>query len=272
MFLTTIGFAVPCKAMALQIQPTQYKAALKSGERQRGFVDVGNPTSQTVTVNFSVQAFRQIDDKGSLQFYDDEQVRAGIQLDLSSVDLAPGEAVRLYFLADGSKLPSGDVFAAIFATTQPPDGQAGVSPAVRVGALLSITNGTPGSRTAIIDHVAAGFWQFDTTIRGSYDIRNTAKEGTATGFYPNVTVSLTPLQTTQTTTGSLIMAGRTRQNNFRLITERFGLYRLTVRYGNNERSVWVFVVSGVWRWVLVALGAILTGLGVLGWRRWRQRR
>lgn len=261
------------EAASLTIEPLQYQVNLAPGERQKGFVDITNPNSQTVTVTTSVQAFRQIDDKGSLQFYQSSAVSAGVTADLSEFSLGPREAVRMYFIVDGTKLPPGDVFAALFATIKPPaqPGVTGSRQTVRVGTILSIVNGTPGSRQAVITDLSLGFFQFDTHIKGAYTIKNTADPTKTTGFYPTVTLTMTPFTTTTHVSSSLIYAGRSRDNAFTFDTARFGLYKVTADYHGSHRSQWIFVVTGVWSWVV--LGVLVVLGGVAGWwLRWRHQR
>lgn len=253
-------------AESLRIQPLSYQTVLGIGERQKGFVDITNPTAQTVTVTTSVQAFRQVDDKGSLQFYNDAAVINGVTPDLSEFELGARETVRMYFIIDGTKLPSGDVFAALFATIKPQASTGTSQQAVRVGTILSIVNGTPGARQATITHMLVGFFQFDTKITGTYTIKNTADMATTTGFYPKVTVGISPLKQQQVATSKLVYAGRSRDNSFQLETARLGLYRVTVSYLGSSESQLVFIVSGWWR--LVVLGVVVGG-GVLWW--WLKR-
>jgi hypothetical protein len=263
--LVSLGIsAQPAHAMGLMVQPLQYNITLKQGERQKGFVDVTNPSSLVATVVTSVQAFRQIDNKGTLQFFDSTATKEGIIPDLNTFELGPRETVRLYFVVDGTKLPSGDVFAALFVTIQPPSTAtvSGTRQTVRVGTILSIVNGTPGSRTADVTDLSVGFFQFNTKITGTYTVKNTADPTKTTGFYPEVMIQMTPLQQRQASTSRLVYAGNTRTNPFELTTSRFGFYRISASYQGSQQSRWVFIVSGIWRWV--ALGTLAAG-AVIGW-------
>lgn len=98
-------------------------------------------------VKLAAQAFRQTDNAGSLEFYDDETIRQGVLLDYTDATLRPRETLHLAFVLDGSKLAPGDNFAAIFATSVPAQNGAGEQ-AVRVGSLLIISNGTPSVHNA----------------------------------------------------------------------------------------------------------------------------
>lgn len=266
-FVSAYFTGVSVHAAGLKLAPLEYRTTLKSGEKQKGFVDVSNPTKEAFRVTVSTQAFRQIDDNGSLEFFDDERVSSGILLDLDEFDLGPREAVRMYFVLDGTRLPPGDVFAAIFMTTTPEKYQgSGVGQSVRLGTLLSVINGTPGDRSAEVKSLRVPFFQIGDVVRGTYHIKNTGNPRKATGFYPEVMVSAWPLGDEQKHKGKLVFAGKTRQNDFELSAPLFGLYKVTARYGTSERDQLVFVARPV---VLLGVGAAVMVLGFA--RVWRRR-
>jgi len=235
----------PVGALSLKVAPLEYRTELKVGEKKKGFIDISNPTTQTVSVVTSAQAFKQVDDSGTLRFYDDEQLSAGVQLDLDSFELGPRQAVRMYFQLDGTKLPSGDVYGAVFFTIDPKLPKNGVGQTIRVGTLLSIVNGTPGSREADVAGLSIPFLVIGDTIHGSYRIKNTAREGTATGFYPEVALSSLPFGEKKTQLSTLVFAGRTRENSFSLKLPLFGFYRIKAAYGDSSKSQWIFVAHPV---------------------------
>jgi hypothetical protein len=259
-------------AESLRMQPLEYRSVLKIGEKQKGFVDITNPTTDAMKVSISTQAFRQIDDKGTLQFYDEPQIKDGIVPDLSGFDIGPGQTMRLYFIADGTKLPSGDIFAALFATIQQPEAKNGVMQTIRIGTLLSLVNGTPGPRNAEITDVSVGFFQFDTKIAGTYSIKNTADPKKATGFYPQTLTTIQPFRTANKNTSSLIYAGRTRTNSFSINATRLGFYKIAVSYGDSTKSQWVFIASGVWKWIITAVFVVVGIVAILIVRYRRQQR
>jgi hypothetical protein len=261
-------------AESLRMQPLEYRSVLKAGERQKGFVDITNPTAEALRVAISVQAFRQIDDNGTLQFYDDPQIKEGLIPDLSEFDISPNQTMRLYFIADGTKLPSGDIFAALFATIQQPEIKSGVMQTIRIGTLYSLVNGTPGPRSAEIMDISVGFFQFDTKISGTYSIKNTADPKKATGFYPETLTTIQPFHIANKNTSSLIYAGRTRTNSFTIETARLGFYNVAVSYGDSAKSRWVFIASGAWRWVMIAVFVAggIAAFGIVRYRRQQRRR
>ena len=244
-------------ALGLKVAPLDYTVSLQKGEKQKGFIDLSNPTGTTLRVKSSVQAFRQTDDRGSLTFYDNEQVSAGIVPDLDEFELGPREAVRMYFLVDGTKLPKGDVFAAIFFTTVPTKQAAGVTELVRLGTLLSITNGTPGQRQAEVADLDVPFIQFGDKLTGSYRVRNTADPEQSTGFYPSVVISVEPFYQEMVQRGRLVFAGRTRENSFELPSSRLGFYKVSAQFGDSKKEQWVFAVNGTSLAVFVVFVAML---------------
>jgi hypothetical protein len=154
------------------LQPLQYVETLQKNERKRAFVDITNPSSQSVTVQFGVQGFKQIDEKGTLSFYDDPLISRGVLLDYQEQEIPAKKTLRLFFVVDGAKLPTGDVFAAIFAWTK--SEEKALAPSVRVGTLLILTNGTPGARQANVESLTTPLIHLGDTIQGVANIKNTA--------------------------------------------------------------------------------------------------
>ena len=241
------------RAQGLNIQPYTYSIELKTKERQKGIIDVRNPSGEKISVTTSVQAFRQIDDKGTLEFYDNEQVAAGITPDLKQFELGPRQTMRMVFEVDGAKLPPGDVFGAVFFSAKPATATRGVSQAVRLGTILSIVNGVKPQRSAEIISLTSTFLHTGDAVSGSYVIKNTGNPANSTGFYPEVTLSLSPFQIEKVQSSTLVFAGRSRTNDFMLETSRFGLYKLSANYGEQTKSKWIFVATGWWRWVSVSV-------------------
>ncbi len=250
------SWAPTSSALGLKVAPLEYKTTLKENEQKTGVIDVSNPTGQTVHVKTSVQAFKQIDNNGGLQFYDDERTAIGIRSDLSEFDLGPREALRMSFTIDGKLLPEGDVYAAIFFTTDLAKPRNGVGQLVRVGTILSIVNKTPGSRSAAITDVSMPFLQFTDTVSGAYKVRNTG--AASGGFYPTVTLSDWPTGKKKDVESSLVFGGRERQNDFRLPTG-FGFHYVKVGYKGSEKGQWVVTIAP---WMLIALVMVLLIIGI----------
>ena len=245
-------------AMSLKIAPLSYESSLKKGEVKKGFIDVSNPEGIAQDITLQVKAFRQVDDRGSLEFYDAEQLKAGVKLDYEKLTLGPREAYRVYFLLDGNKLPTGDIFGAIFASTKPQGGSGSVQ-SVQVGTLLIIENGTPGARNAEIRDYNVPTLQLGDGLRGQMTIYNTAKAGEATGYYPKITITPQPYGSFAVK-GPLIFAGRSRPVTVTRAGDYFGPVLLKASVGNSEASRWVFAVTGYWRWLAPLIFIIIISL------------
>jgi hypothetical protein len=244
-------------AASLQIQPTLYKdISLKKGEKSKGFVDISNPTANKQEVTLSVQGYKQIDSTGALTFFDDEAIKRGVKLDLDNFELGPHDSIRVYFQLDGSLLPSGDVFAAIFARTIPAEGT--VAQAVQVGTLLVITNGTPPSHKATIAELSAPLFHWGDSIDATMVVTNPAEEGSATGFFPKIFVDLQPYSS-KTVDGPLVFAGNSRSISYTQKGNYFGIMRLQVKTNADSKSTFLFAVTGFWRWLapLILVSIIL---------------
>lgn len=248
-------------AVGLAAVPGEYRVELAQDEKKKGFIDVRNPLGEEVTVNVSVQGFRQANNEGNLEFFENPDLREGILVDLDSFSLKANETMRMYFMVDGTKLPKGDIFGAVFFTTKPVK-QSGVSEAVRVGTLLSIVNGQPGERKAEVTELSSSFLQLNNELTGWYSIKNTSNNSARNGFYPRVDVSLNPFMVHKEQDSSLVFAGKERKNNFSLdIGSRLGLYSLKVKHGDSSREKLVFVATGFWRYVVaVAFLTIVAGI------------
>ena len=264
---TMLG-TTPVGALSLKIAPLEYRTELKQGEKKKGFIDVSNPTGQRFIVRTSVEGFKQTSNEGALSFYKSEHISTGIQLDLDEFELGPREAVRMYFQLDGTKLPSGDVFGAVFFTAAPANKPTGVEQAVRLGTLFSIVNGTPGSRDAKITNLSVPWLQLSDTISGSYSIKNTADPNKATGFYPTTQLKASPFGEAKKQTGKLTFAGITRTNEFSLKTLPIGIYQVSVSFTGSKQSSWVVVVSPVAAIIFVAMIFV----GTAAWRYTKKRR
>jgi hypothetical protein len=160
-------------------------------------------------------------------------------------------------------LPEGDVSAAIFFTTETGE-VAGVTPAVRLGTLFHIVNGTPGARAAEITHLSVPFFQINGKISGDYTVKNTSDPAKSGGFFPDVDVKVAPFDQKQTVTSSLVFPGIERDNQFTLSTQRFGFYYVQVQYGSSTRGVWVFVAT---LWQLMILSAVIIAVLFYAFRR-----
>ena len=243
-------------ALGLKTAPLEYKTTLKKDEQQQGFIDISNPSYQAVTVRTSVQALKQIDNQGGLQFYDDKQISLGIMPDLEQFTLGPREAIRMSFTISSTNLPKGDVYAAIFFTSDVQQPRNGVGQLVRVGTILSIVNQSAGARNAEISNISLPFLQLTDTVKGSYTVKNTNSSGT--GFYPEVSISAWPAGKPKTMQSSLVFAGRERKNDFSYQTG-MGIHLVEVGYGASKKTQWVIALPA---WAIIVLLLIIVVFGV----------
>lgn len=251
--LLSLMSAPQTQAVSLKLQPLTYRESLSSGETKTGFIDVSNPTEETLRLTTTVEGFRQVDDEGQLEFFASEQLEAAITLDSDEFRLEPKQAMRLVFAVDGSKLPEGDVFAALLVATEPDDeGQIGQS--VRAGTLLFLENGSSGARQAEITSLEVPSIVTSGQINGRYGVRNTADAETASGFFPEVELQLRPLGSSQTVESTLVFAGNERRNQFSYDSNLVGVYQLSASYGESSQSRWVVLVP---MWFLLIVGLLL---------------
>lgn len=257
-------------ADGLSIGPLEYKTTLKAGEAKKGFVEVQNQSAQTIEVHLKAQAFKQINDQGGLQFYDSDAVSAGVKLDLDDIKIPPRAGAHVYFLLDGNKLSSGDVFAAILATTAGKD-QTVTVPSVQVGTLLLIENGTPPSHHAQIRSLDAPWLQIGDGLSTRFLVKNTDPPQKLTGFQPSIAIDAWPY-TTKTVKGPLVFAGRSREVAYTQPGNYFGPTLMKVKTGTSEQRRLIFAITGFWRWLAPLLLVILLGfLGVIRTRLHRRR-
>lgn len=260
-------FAIICSAFpapparAIKVAPLSYNIQLTSGQTKKGFVDITNTDQATATFMFSVQAFKQVNAAGDLQFFNDERMTAGIKLDYASFELAPRQTLRLAFLADSTKLPSGDSFAAIFAQAVPRGESAGTTGA-RVGTIVTIQNGTPAEHHAEITGLTVPFIQLSSALKGSYTIKNTSDPTKSAGFLPQVELTIDPLHQYARNQSSLVFAGIERPNTFSVPTQRFGFYRLTAAFGDSKKTAWVFVATPMALFVFTAVAGLAIFLAI----------
>lgn len=256
-----MGYNIPASAASISLQPSIVRGTLDTGEKQKGYVDVINPDSSKIIVSFSVQAFRQKDDSGAVEFYDDTQVSRGLKLDLSEVELGAHEALRLYYQADAAILPMGDVLAAIFATVKP-QASAPAAQAVRVGTLLVLQNTDTPQRQLAVSELSASPLQFGASLQADFALRNDAPP--VNGFFPQITVSTAPYGK-QVVEGPLVTSGRQRVISYVKPGDYLGPVKVTVSVDGGQKSVWVFAVTGFWQWLFPLL-LVIAAIVVAVWR------
>lgn len=262
--LTFFCNSSPVAASSIRLQPAIVRGSLGTGEKQKGYIDVINPDSSKIAVSFSVQAFRQKDDSGAVEFYEDAQLSRGLLLDLNEVELGGHEALRLYYQADAAVLPDGDVLAAIFATVKPTE-DAPAAQAVRVGTLLVLQNSVTPKRQLAITELSASPLQFGASLRADFALRNDAPP--VNGFFPQISVTTAPYGK-QLVDGPLVTSGRQRQISYVKPGSYVGPIKITVSVEGAQRSRWVFAVTGFWQWLL----PLILVIAICSFAIWRVRR
>ncbi len=245
--------AAPAAATSLQIAPLLIKTSLAKGEYKKGYVDVSNPLATAATVYLQVNSFVQADDDGRLNYLSDEQIQAGVKLDLTEVVLPPRGTLRVYYQLDSSKLKTGDNCIVIFASSSPVTKDIQTLPGVRVGALLYVENATLSKREAVVEDLSAPLWQIGEGIEARFKVRNTAESGQATGFFPPLTMQYGGYAE-QKREGPLVFAGRSREVTYRQAGDFIGVRWLRVATGSSQQQVPVIAVTGYWRWLAPLLG------------------
>lgn len=247
--------AVTAGQTSLKIQPLEYRETLGEGEKKKGFIDISNPTNQKLHLKVQVNAFRQINNRGEITFYDDDRIEQGIKTDFDEFELAPRQVLRMVFLVDGTKLPHGNIFAVIFFATQA-DGITQAAQQLRLGTILSLTNQTPPSQHVAIRSLDMAPLQLGQSIEGRLTVRNIGDPKKETGFYPRLTLQVDPIfSLTQRFEGPLVFPGFEREKSFSLDSSRIGFYRLSV-LDSRERelsSQWFFAMTGWARVVFFSL-------------------
>lgn len=237
-------------AQGLRVEPLKYEEQLELGDEKTGYVDVSNPGDTDVTVTTEVQAFRQINIDGDLEFYDDEQIQAGIDIDVDEFELGPREAARIFFEIDSNALPEGGVYAALLFGTEAfggGDDVGAIDTTTRVGTLLLLENGDEGVRDGSFTELDIGFWQFGSGISGRTEF--TAAEGEmAVAFEPELATEI-PIAGAEAMESGLVFAGNSRHFDIARDGNYLGVFPVSVTdevTGESERQ-WVFAVTGVWQ-------------------------
>lgn len=263
----------PAAALAsvpsLQVAPLSYSGNLSGHTVESGFVDVANPTDETVTIVSDVQKFHQVDVRGDLSFAPDAAYSQAIKVGLSTFQLGPRQAVRVAFTINSSVLPKGGVYAAIFFRTQPPPQSSDSSFVVQsanVGTLLILTNGGPGAHRGAINSLDLAQVQLGGGISGSLMYQNTDNSPTAVGFDPALSTRVTPWGKAAGFTSGLVLPGSTRKFDFTRPGSFFGYLPVTVTdaaAGGVHATAWVFVDTGIYHWLVPLILVLLIFLVII---------
>jgi hypothetical protein len=254
--LLAAGLLLPSGASAelpeLRIAPLRYQAHLEIGQPKSGFVDASNPSGSPIHVSFQVEAFRQINDRGELEFYDDSRLAAAVTPALSEFDIGPREAVRARFTIDPAKLGPGGAYGVIFLRTIPTGQATGqIATSARVGTLLILDVGGTGTQSGSISSLQVPrliFGHAQAPVTLSYS--NTGTKATALAFFPKLDLSFGFAGSPKTVTGPLVFPHRARVVKTTLHPgNAIGPVPVTVHDhsgGGAPSTVWVFADTGIW--------------------------
>lgn len=258
----------PASAAGIQIAPLKYQTNL-NGKTMKGSVDITNQSATTQNITIQVQAFKQVNNKGDLQFYSNPLITSGITPDYNQFTLKPYERIHLYFLLNGRELPKKRIFAALLAQAEPVQSSYNITPILRVGTLLMLKNGNGDQpKQGKISNWHVGLFQFGSGISGSFNFKNTEKGGNSSGYFANFKVTLAGAS--DSFSSDLVFPGISRPQSFYLPASRIGLYRLNLTSDTGaSSSQWVFVLTGFWRWLLplIVFLAITVAMVVAGLRK-----
>lgn len=258
---------------ALKLAPLKYVTQLQPGHPKDGALDISNPTDTRLRIVTEVQAFRQMNNQGDLQFYPDEALQAAVQLSSTDFIIGPREAIRVHFRINPNLLPSGGVYGVIFFRTVPETGDSKanqIMTSARVGTLLILTVGDKGSRQGSMA-VRVPFLSFGSGIRGMVEYTNTNRARDAVAYSPALGVRTGFFGGDARLTGPLVFPGRTRSVPLERPGNYVGFVPVRVNDTNGHapaKTVWTFAVTGVWR---VVFGVALLALLAIGYVRYGKR-
>jgi len=268
---------VPGPALAalpeLRITPLRYDAHLDLGHTKTGFIDASNPTGSTLHVKFEVQAFRQANDQGELEYYDDERLAAAVTPAVPEFDLGPRQAIRTKFTIDPNKLGPGGAYGVIFLRTTTPAVSPGqINTSARVGSLLILRVGPGGTQAGRLRGLAApGLVYGGDTLRANFSYANTGSGSETLAFAPALSAAAGWNGAKHRLLGPFVFPGRARRQSVSLpVANWLGPIPITItdQTGRSPAAtVWVFAVTGYWTWVLPLLLTALIGLTVIVFKK-----
>lgn len=262
---------------SLRISPLKYTAALQLGHPKVGYIEAANPTGAPMHVTVEVEAFRQINDRGELEYYPDERLSSAIKPGLTSFDLGPREAIRVKFTIDPNRLGPGGAYGVIFLRTASGGHAASqINTSERIGTLLILNVAGAGTTAGRISdlHLPA-FVYGGTTLPLTFNYQNTGQGSQALAFSPTFSIATGWRSKPRALTGPFVFPGRTRQTQASLtFGSQIGVIPVSIQDSTpgapKYPTHWTVVVTGFWTWLLPLL---LTGLlgAVIAWllrRRW----
>lgn len=253
------------QAASIKVSPLKYEQQLSQGKILVGAVDVSNPSDTQQKFSARVQAFRQTNEAGELEFYSDQAIETGVLVDQPEFTLGAHQVARIFFSINPDKLPQTGIYAAVLFDTNPnqPNTATQLSTSVSSGTLLILDNTRGGTKTGEIINVRAKFWQFGSGISAFTTYKNTGSGTSAVAFNPQLALKAVPWGRAQEHTGSLVFPGNQRQIKVTKQGNYFGMLPLQVSdvETGTIKTKWVFALTGYW--VVIApiffiLGGVIT--------------
>jgi hypothetical protein len=268
--ILVLGFGLwPESALAssLKVSPLKYQEIVPADKAKLGFVDVSNPTDSSQEIISEVQAFRQTNLEGDLEFYQDARIAEGIQVATKSFVLGPREAARIAFTIDPVKLGKGGAYGVIFFRTAPPvnpGSTSSIATSTKVGTLIILNVGSEIKAEGRIKFLKLPWLQLGKDgIKGTVEYANTASLAGAVAFNPTFQIKAAPWGKSQLLEGPLVMPGNTRRIDIAKPGSYLGPVPLRVndQVGGGRHTVWVLAATGFWPPVLLVLFCLF-GLAV----------
>jgi len=269
---------IPARAALpeLRLSPLKYTEHLQLGHPKIGWIEADNPTGATAHVELEVQAFRQINDRGELEYYNDERLKSAITPALPSFDLGAREAIRVKFTIDPNRLGPGGAYGVIFLRVSSGNPAASqINTTARIGTLLILDVAGGGTKSGYITSLAvAGFvYGSRPVLPVDFSYTNTGKGAAALAFAPDLKATLGWFGKAQHFTGPFVFPDRKRSAQIKVaLGDRFGPTRLSIQDTSGRSGPatrWVFLVTGIWTWLSPLLGLVLV-FAAISWWRWRQ--
>ncbi len=245
---------------ALKIAPLQYQETIPLGKIKQGFIDISNPTNQTLHLSSSVQAFRQVDTAGHLQFYESERMRLGIIPELSTFDLGPREAIRMKFTID-------PIFVRTIPDASANQGNRLITSA-RIGTLMILTIGTGGVERGTISRLEVPFFNFGSGIKGSLDYKNSGPSAKSVAFKPMLTAKVGFWGSAEQVKSSLVLPDSTRRIQVEQKGSYIGFIPVKIASTNTKTTqsttTYIIAMTGYWRIlaVLLVIGISLVSMWI----------
>jgi hypothetical protein len=274
--LLTLWLAIPFSATAslpeLKLSPLEIQEHLELGHPKIGYVEASNPTSTTAHITIEVQAFRQINDRGQLDYYNDQRIVAGIVPAQNSFDLGARETVRLKFSVDPNKLGPGGAYGVIFMrVTSGEQAASQINTSARIGTLLILDVAGKGTKSGQLTNVSINHAGYGATQLGiNFNFKNTGSGQSGLAYAPALQFRLGWSGPYHDVTGPFVFPGRTRVQTINLNAgSHVGLvpFRIEDIGSGHITTRWLFIVSGDWTWRLPIILMLISLVIFLWYKR-----